>query len=78
MTGLPGPGVASHGRIPLSASRLMSSNGKSNCRPEPYRNGKSTPPQPGDERDGEWPRERLVAMDRRFVERNPARDSPRA
>jgi hypothetical protein len=34
-----------------------------------YRNGKSTPPQPGDEAVGEWPHERLVAMDERFCER---------
>jgi hypothetical protein len=26
-------------------------------------------PQPGDERDGQWSQHRLLAMDRRFVER---------
>jgi hypothetical protein len=46
---------------------MSSSNGKR--RREPYTNGKSSPSQPGDERDGEWPRERLIEMDRRFVER---------
>jgi hypothetical protein len=35
---------------------------------QPYRNGKNTP-QAGDERDGTWPREQLLAMNRRFVER---------
>ena len=29
---------------------------------EPYKNGKNTPWQPGDEEAGDWPREALVAM----------------
>jgi hypothetical protein len=38
----------------------MSVNGKRNRRPEPYRAGKNTPPQPGDEQPGGWSRERLI------------------
>jgi len=33
-----------------------------------YLNGKSTPLQ-ADEREGEWPRERLIRMNERFVAR---------
>jgi hypothetical protein len=47
----------------------MSSNGKRNRGREPYLNGKHTAPQPGDERDGGWPRDRLIEMDRQFRER---------
>jgi hypothetical protein len=36
-------------------------------RPEPYVCGKDTPPQPGDEQCGAFSRDRLVAMDQRFV-----------
>ena len=36
---------------------------------EPYLHGRDTPPQPGDDQDGNWPRERLIRMDARFVER---------
>jgi hypothetical protein len=32
-----------------------------------YLNGKSTPLQADDEREGEWPRERLIRMNERFV-----------
>jgi hypothetical protein len=35
-------------------------------KPEPYRNGKSSPWEPGDEAVGEYSRERLVAMDATF------------
>ena len=45
----------------------MSSVAKRNRKPEPYRNGKSTPPQPGDEVVGEYSRERLLRMDARFT-----------
>jgi hypothetical protein len=31
-----------------------------------YMNGKTTPPQPGDEQCGEWPRERLITMNEKF------------
>jgi len=30
---------------------------------------KQEPPQPGDEREGDWPREKLVAMNEKFCER---------
>jgi len=36
---------------------------------EKYLNGKSTPPQAGDEAVGAWSRERLIRMDADFVER---------
>ena len=44
------------------------SNGKRRGR-EPYRHGKAMPAQPGDEQVGGWPREQLLKMDQRFVER---------
>jgi hypothetical protein len=47
----------------------MSSVAKRNRKPEPYRNGKSTPPQPGDEMVGEYTRERLIRMDEKFCAR---------
>ena len=34
-----------------------------------YLNGKSTPVQADDEREDEWPRERLIRMNERFVAR---------
>jgi hypothetical protein len=49
------------------ASRPMLSNGKRIRRPEPYVCGKATPPQPGDEQCGAFSRDRLVAMDQRFL-----------
>jgi hypothetical protein len=47
----------------------MSANGKRVRKPEPYLASKRAPFQPGDEVVGEYSRERLIAMDRRFVER---------
>jgi hypothetical protein len=47
----------------------MSSASPRNRKPSPYVCGRDTPWQPGDEAVGIWPRERLVAMNRRFVER---------
>ena len=35
----------------------------------PYVSGKQTPWQPGDHEQGCWGYDRLIAMDRRFVER---------
>jgi hypothetical protein len=47
----------------------MSSNGKRNRGRVPYRNGKATPSQPGDEQEGGFSRAQLLRMDARFVER---------
>jgi hypothetical protein len=47
----------------------MSSASPRNRKPSPYVCGKDTPFQPGDERQGDYSRERLVAMNQRFVER---------
>ena len=47
----------------------MSSVAKRNRKPEPYLARKSTPPQPGDERNGDYSREHLLKMDARFVAR---------
>ena len=47
----------------------MSSNGKRNRGRQPYISGKSTPPQPGDERNGDYSREHLLKMDARFRDR---------
>jgi len=47
---------------------MSDSNGRIR-RKEPYRNGKHTPPQPGDEMVGEYTRERLIRMDEKFCER---------
>jgi hypothetical protein len=35
----------------------------------PYSNGKNCAPVAGDEREGNWPRERLIKMDEKFRER---------
>ena len=45
----------------------MSSASPRNRKPSPYVCGKDTPFQPGDERQGDYSRERLVAMNARFV-----------
>jgi hypothetical protein len=47
----------------------MSANGKRVRKPKPYLAGKDAALQPGDEVVGEYSGERLVTMDRRFVER---------
>jgi len=47
----------------------MSSNGKRVRKSEPYLCGKHTPPQPGDERNGDYSREHLLKMDARFRDR---------
>jgi len=47
----------------------MPSNGKRNRGRQPYLSGKSTPPQPGDERNGDYSREHLLKMDARFRDR---------
>ena len=44
-------------------------NGKRNRGRVPYRNGKSTPAQPSDERNGDHSREHLLKMDARFRDR---------
>jgi hypothetical protein len=46
----------------------MSSNGAKRVRrPEHYAASKREPWEPGDEREGDWPRERLIQMDADFV-----------
>jgi len=45
------------------------SNGKRNRSRQPYQHGKHSPWRPGDEREGDWSRERLIKMDARFRER---------
>jgi hypothetical protein len=47
----------------------MWSVAKRNRKPEPYLAGKTTPPQPGDERNGDYSREHLLKMDARFRDR---------
>jgi len=47
----------------------MSSNGKRNRGRQPYISGRRTPPQPGDERNGDYSREHLLKMDARFRDR---------
>jgi hypothetical protein len=47
----------------------MSNNGKRNRRPEHYNASKLADAQPGDEAIGDWPRDRLIRMNERFVER---------
>jgi hypothetical protein len=42
----------------------MSSNGKTR---REYTCGRDTPQQPGDQQEGGWPRERLLAMDQKFT-----------
>jgi hypothetical protein len=48
---------------------MSASNGKRNRGRVPYVSGKQTPWQPGDQEQGQWTHERLLAMDRRFCER---------
>jgi hypothetical protein len=38
-------------------------------KPRPYLNSPDAPPQPEDEREGLWPRKRLLRMDQRFRQR---------
>jgi hypothetical protein len=45
----------------------MSSNGAKRVRrPEHYAASKREPWEPGDEREGDWPHEKLIEMDARF------------
>jgi len=48
---------------------MSTGNGKRNRGREPYKNGKSTPPQPGDEVVGAYSHDRLLVMDARFCKR---------
>jgi hypothetical protein len=48
---------------------MLSSNGERNRGRVPYVSGKKTPWQPGDQEQGCWSYDRLIAMDRRFCER---------
>ena len=48
---------------------MSTGNGKRNRGREPYRNGKHTPPQPGDEVVGAYSHDRLLVMDARFRQR---------
>jgi hypothetical protein len=62
-------GLALPGRVSIPRRVPMSSsNGRNRGRP-PYLAGKSTPPQPGDERNGDYSREHLLKMDARFRDR---------